>query len=333
MNGQVQRDPALEGDGGEPAEHSPLLRLRGIDRAGGREAREGVGLEWPLPEEMDNAAIRARLYPRAQSRSAKFPIDHGKVDTELMRRGMTLTLCWNEYCEEAVASGGEPYQYSAFCQLQRKWAEANAFTMRVGCKRGEKIEVDWAGDAMEYFDPDTGLASKARVLVACLPWSQYTFAEAFPDMGEEPWKPPRARVLVLRRLGADPDPGQPQDGRDQEHRRRADRQRAVPPHGRVLRLRRRPGAPEAPARQGVGRGGRRAGGAPGDSAPARPGLPVARRAERGARRQGRRHKRPPVPEARGQQGERVSRPGEGLAHPAAGAPVQDSRAQVRHRTV
>ena len=146
-----------------------------------------VGLEWPLPEEMDDAAIRSRLYPRTESRSAKHPIDHEKVDAELMRRGMTLTLCWNEYCEQAVASGGEPYQYSAFCQRHRKWAEANAFTMRVGCKRGEKIEVDWAGDPMEYFDPDTGEARKARVFVACLPWSQYTFAEAFPDMGEESW--------------------------------------------------------------------------------------------------------------------------------------------------
>lgn len=146
-----------------------------------------VGLEWPLPEELDDAAIRGRLYPKRESHSGKFPIDHEKVDSELMRRGVTLTLCWNEYCEEAVSSGREPYQYSAFCQWHRKWAEANSLVMRVGCKCGEKIEVDWAGDPMEYYDPDTGEARKARVFVACLPWSQYTFAEAFPDMGEESW--------------------------------------------------------------------------------------------------------------------------------------------------
>ena len=151
-----------------------------------KHARE-AGLAWPLPEEMDDAAIRARLYPKKERGAAKFPIDHEKVDAEPMRRGVTLALCWNEYCEDAVASGGEPYQYSAFCQQHRKWAEANAFTMRVGCKCGEKTEVDWAGDPMERYDPDTGLACRAWVLVACLPWSQYTFAEAFPDMGEESW--------------------------------------------------------------------------------------------------------------------------------------------------
>ena len=43
---------------------------------------KAAGLMWPLPEEMDDAAIRARLYPRVKSRSAKFPIDHEKVDAE-----------------------------------------------------------------------------------------------------------------------------------------------------------------------------------------------------------------------------------------------------------
>ena len=155
-------------------------------RAVEKHARK-VGLEWPLPEEPGDAAIRGRPCPKRESHSGKFPIDHEKVDSELMRRGVTLTLCRDERCEEAVSSGREPYQYSAFCQWHRKWAEANSLVMRVGCRCGEKIEVDWAGDPMEYYDPDTGEARKARVFVTCLPWSQYTFAEAFPDMGEESW--------------------------------------------------------------------------------------------------------------------------------------------------
>lgn len=146
-----------------------------------------ANLEWPLPEEMDDIAIRARLYPTVESRSSKFPIDHERVDAELMRRGVTLTLCWNEYCEGAVAAGGEPYQYSAFCQQHRKWAQARSVTMRIGAKCGERIEVDWAGDPMEYADPDTGEMCRALVFVACLPWSQYIFAKAMPDMGEESW--------------------------------------------------------------------------------------------------------------------------------------------------
>ena len=146
-----------------------------------------IGLAWPLPEEMSDAAIRARLYPKKQPNSTKYPIDHEGLAAKLKRRAMTLTLCWNEYCEQAVAAGSEPYQYSSFCQQYRAWVKANAFTMRVGCKCAEKIEVDWAGDTMEYVDPDTAKVCRAYVFVACLPWSQYTFAEAFCDMSMESW--------------------------------------------------------------------------------------------------------------------------------------------------
>lgn len=146
-----------------------------------------AGVVWPLPEEMDDAAIRARIYPPRRKSTAKHPIDHEHVENELARRGVTLTLCWNEYCEEAVRSGAVPYQYSAFCKAHGKWQQSRMATMRVGCKCAEKIEVDWAGDAMEWFDPDTGESCRAWIFVACLPWSQYIFAKAYPDMAEESW--------------------------------------------------------------------------------------------------------------------------------------------------
>lgn len=148
---------------------------------------KAVGLSWPLPEEMDDAAIKARLYPTKRQSASKYPIDFERVEAELMRRGVTLTLCWNEYCEHAVTSGIEPYQYSAFCQRYRAWAESRSVTMRVGAKCAEKIEVDWAGDPARYIDADTGEMHKAWVFIACLPWSQYIFAEAMPDMKEESW--------------------------------------------------------------------------------------------------------------------------------------------------
>ncbi|MDU6011600.1 MAG: DDE-type integrase/transposase/recombinase [Slackia sp.] len=68
--------------------------------------------------------------------------------------------------------------------------------MRVGRKCGEKTEVDWAGDPIECYGPDTGLVCRAWVFVACLPWSQYTFAEAFPDMGEESWVTAHVRAFA-----------------------------------------------------------------------------------------------------------------------------------------
>lgn len=149
-------------------------------------ARE-LGLVWPLPEEFSDEVIKARLYPPTISKSNKYPIDHQRVSTELSRRSVTLTLCWNEYCEEAVRHGAEPYQYSAFCSLQRAWEKEHSPIMHVGCKCAEKIEVDWAGDPAYWINPDTGEQIKTWVFVAVLPWSQYIFAKAYPDMKEENW--------------------------------------------------------------------------------------------------------------------------------------------------
>ena len=64
------------------------------------------GLEWPLPEEMGDAA--------------KAEIDHGHVDREMERPGVTLMALRTEHCDAALASGREPYTYSAFCQKHSK---------------------------------------------------------------------------------------------------------------------------------------------------------------------------------------------------------------------
>lgn len=83
-------------------------------------AARARGLSWPLPEEMDDAAIRSVIYPkRSRKATDKAAIDFEHVARELGRRGMTLSLLWNEYCDSAVSRGEEPYMYSAFCREYR----------------------------------------------------------------------------------------------------------------------------------------------------------------------------------------------------------------------
>lgn len=77
----------------------------------------------PLPDDMDDAAIRAVIYPKESRKSRdKAAIDHESAASELMRRGMTMSLLWNEYCDATIARGEEPYMYSAFCREHRDWA-------------------------------------------------------------------------------------------------------------------------------------------------------------------------------------------------------------------
>lgn len=147
-----------------------------------------AGISWPLPDEMSDSILQAVLFPpKAKSDSGKHPIDHERVEREMGRRGMTMTLLWNEYCDEATSAGKEPFMYSAFCQRHRRWAASNRITMHIDRRPAEQIQVDWVGDAMEVADPDTGELLKVYVFVACLPYSGYMYAEGFYDMKEEAW--------------------------------------------------------------------------------------------------------------------------------------------------
>ena len=153
-----------------------------VDRAKAR------GLEWPLPEEMNDAAIRAVIYPREpKSDASKAEIDHERVDREMERPGVTLMVLWSEYCDAALASGKEPYMYSAFCQRRRKWAMANKVAMHIERKPAQEMQVDYVGDAMGVLDLDTGELLKVYVFAACLPYSGELYAEGFYDMKEESW--------------------------------------------------------------------------------------------------------------------------------------------------
>lgn len=134
-------------------------------------------LTWPLPEDVDDAALEARLFPSATSspvRGAPIP-DFPRIHQELRsHRHLTLSLLWQEYKEDHP----EGYQYSRFCQLYRDWEAKLDVVLRREHRGGEKIYVDHAGPTVPVVDPDSGEIREASIFVAVLGASSYTYAEA-----------------------------------------------------------------------------------------------------------------------------------------------------------
>lgn len=152
------------------------------------ERAKACGLEWPLPEEMNDAAIRAFIYPKKpRSDASKADIDHERIDREMERPGVTMMALWVEYCEAAHNSGKEPFMYSAFCHRHRNWAAANKVALHIERKPAQEMQVDYVGDTMGVVDIDTGEMLKVHVFAACLPYSGELYAEGFFDMKEESW--------------------------------------------------------------------------------------------------------------------------------------------------
>jgi transposase len=135
-----------------------------------------LGLAWPLPEGLDDAELERRLFtPAGFHDGPTKPLpDCAKLHAELKRRGVTLMLLWEEYRAE-YADG---YGYSRFCDLYGDWRQRITPAMRQTHVAGEKLFVDWAGDGIPVFDPITGAEHGARIFVAALGASNYTYAEA-----------------------------------------------------------------------------------------------------------------------------------------------------------
>ncbi|MBA4072000.1 MAG: hypothetical protein C0497_09235 [Gemmatimonas sp.] len=94
------------------------------------------GLSWPLPGDIDEAALDQRLFAYTE----RVPV-HGRaqpdwtvVHQELRRTGVTLHLLWLEY-KAAVPDG---YQYTQFCHHYHTWAARIRERGQLGEERGRR---------------------------------------------------------------------------------------------------------------------------------------------------------------------------------------------------
>jgi transposase len=135
-----------------------------------------ASLSWPLPEDMDDAQLEQLLYPPtpAAFESLRPLPDCNYIHTELRKKGVTLSLLWQEYKER----NPHGYQYSQFCHLYRKWTNKIDPAMRQEHRAGEKMFVDYAGQTVPVYDLHTNQMREAQIFVAVLGGSNYTYAEA-----------------------------------------------------------------------------------------------------------------------------------------------------------
>ncbi len=144
-----------------------------------------AGVRWPLPDELSDTQLEQLLFPSIPSAptAVRYTPNWTEVHTELKRKGVTLTLLWEEY----KAQYPDGYQYSRFCDLYRAWAGKLKLSMRQTHKAGEKLFIDYAGHTLPIVDPRTGEIKEAQVFVAVLGASSYTFAEATWTQGLPDW--------------------------------------------------------------------------------------------------------------------------------------------------
>jgi transposase len=148
-------------------------------------AAERAGLSWPLPAELDEAALATKLWPPATAGEAKFVTpDFVYIHEQLKQKGVTRQLLWDEYCQQHP---GQAYQYTKFCTLYGEWRRRLKATMRQTHRAGEKLFVDYCGPTVAVVNVVTGEIKEAQIFVAVLGASNYTYAEATWTQGLADW--------------------------------------------------------------------------------------------------------------------------------------------------
>jgi transposase len=151
-----------------------------------------TGLSWPLPDDMDDSALRQRMYPELSMREGKPQPDWEMIHKEMSRKHVTAQLLWEEYRDTMEDGLGRSQFYECYNRFRKTHAEP---VFRLVHKGGEKLFIDFSGDGLSYVDRSTGEIASVVLFVASWGASSYSFAEAAMDRTLPNWIRLNRRML------------------------------------------------------------------------------------------------------------------------------------------
>ena len=157
------------------------------------------GIRWEAAAGLSNNELVERLFPVVKKRPVYKIPDWNYIHREMAKSGVTLSLLWAEYSEQCRQSGEIAYKKSQYYKYYSDFIQKTKATMRIAHKPGEIMEVDWAGQNACIRNTDTGEPIKAYIFVAVLPYSGYTYVEAFLSQNQQAWI--QAHVNAFKHFG------------------------------------------------------------------------------------------------------------------------------------
>lgn len=133
---------------------------------------------------LNDSELQDLIYPLSRSKPAEPDWQH--IYSRLGRRGVTLQMLFELYQKENPCGA---YSYASFCRRYVQWKDDNGIHHiggNVDRIPGERMEIDFAGDKIQWFDRH-GTLHESKLFVASLPYSCMLFTEAFEDESQNSW--------------------------------------------------------------------------------------------------------------------------------------------------
>jgi transposase len=123
---------------------------------------EELGIAWPLEKDLSDGELRQRLFAEVEKQPTRKHPDYEYIHREMAKSGVTLSLLWNEYCENCRSSQEIPLMYSQFCHHYQQYTLKSNATRRIQRKPGEQLEVTGPGK------PRPSLTARLARLLRCM---------------------------------------------------------------------------------------------------------------------------------------------------------------------
>lgn len=142
---------------------------------------EGYSIDLSKVLELNDEALGQIIYgSEVRKTEERLSVFESHLDgwlEELRRVGVTRELLWQKY--RSMHPDG--FGYSQFCEHLRRQVVQRDLTLALEHNPGEVLMVDFAGKKMDWVDLHTGELHTCEILVAVLPFSQYSFCIALPS--------------------------------------------------------------------------------------------------------------------------------------------------------
>lgn len=146
---------------------------------------EAAEVAWPLPADLDEAAVEAKLFPSPTATlAARRPVPEWRDVHRELKRGRHVTL--RLLCLEWRVDHAEGWGYSQFCLHYHQWLGLQDVVMRLEYAAGDRCFVDFAGDHMSIVD-EADAVTEVEIFVAVLGCSGLLYVETTRGQDLKSW--------------------------------------------------------------------------------------------------------------------------------------------------
>jgi transposase len=159
---------------------------------------EESGLTWPIPEDITDSTLEARLYPvnaLPKQTDPNLPVLSYIVE-ELAKKHVTLQCLYDEYSQTAT----DPVSRASFYRYYNLIRKP-AIAMPMDYKGGDLVFVDYSGDGLFYTDSN---ATCVNVDLFCCCWGLSSFSYADATISQKKLDFSQSHVRAFRYFGVCP---------------------------------------------------------------------------------------------------------------------------------